>query len=100
MTKSTALSGLKLLLYEAEYQLNAGRFVGSMAHFDDTNSEHIKINILTQEALSTSEIEGEILSRDSVQSSIRRQFGLQTPRKKVNANEAGIAELMVDVYLA
>jgi Fic family protein len=37
---------------------------------------------MSTEAVTTSEIEGEILNRDSVQSSIRRQLGLSTNRWK------------------
>ncbi|MFM2393196.1 MAG: hypothetical protein RLZZ546_1178 [Bacteroidota bacterium] len=87
-----------LAAYEIEFQRNMGKVIGVLQHFDQSNTDHLRIEILTQEALSTSEIEGEILNRDSVQSSIRRQLGLQTNRNKVNPKEAGIAELMVNVY--
>lgn len=52
---------------------------------------------MTDEAYDTSAIEGELLNRESVQSSIRRHLGLKADRKAGPA-EAGIAELMVDVY--
>ncbi len=48
--------------------------------------------------MQTSEIEGEILNRDSVQSSIRRQFGLATDARKVPPAEQGIAEMVSDLY--
>ena len=48
--------------------------------------------------VTTSEIEGEILDRASVQSSIRRQLGLATDRRRVRPQEQGIAEMMVDLY--
>ncbi len=88
----------ELASYEIDFQRSVGKVNGVLHHFDKGNNDLLKIEILTQEAMSTSEIEGEILNRDSVQSSIRRQLGLQTSRNKSNANEAGIAELMVDVY--
>ena len=50
------------------------------------------------EALKTSEIEGEFLNRDSIQSSIRRNFGLETDNHKILPAEQGIAEMMVDLY--
>ncbi len=53
---------------------------------------------MSDEALKTSEIEGEILNRDSVQSSIRKHFGLQTDHRKIPPAEQGIAEIMVDLY--
>jgi Fic family protein len=53
---------------------------------------------MSTEAVATSEIEGEILDRDSVQSSIRCQLGLAADRRKVGPAEQGIAEVMVDLY--
>jgi Fic family protein len=50
------------------------------------------------EALTTSEIEGEILNRASVQSSIQRQLGLAADSRRVAPAEQGIAELMVGLY--
>jgi Fic family protein len=50
--------------------------------------------------MSTSEIEGEMLDRSSIQSSLRKQFGLQADRKRVKPAEQGIAEMMVDLYLS
>jgi hypothetical protein len=47
--------------------------------------------------LTTSEIEGEILDRASVQSSIRKQMGQETDRRRVGPAEEGIAEMMVDL---
>ncbi len=52
----------------------------------------------TEEAVTTSEIEGEILNRGSVQSSMRRQLGLSVDRRKAGPAEQGIAEVMVDLH--
>jgi len=85
--------------FEKEFYQNTGIIIGTLSHLDKDDLEHLKIEILTQEAVSTSNIEGEILKRVSVQSSIRKHLGLKTDLRKVQANEAGIAEMMVDVYL-
>jgi Fic family protein len=53
---------------------------------------------MSTEAVTTSEIEGEILDRVSVQSSIRKQLGLPTEERRVRPAEQGIAEMMVDLY--
>ena len=53
---------------------------------------------MSTEALTTSEIEGEILDRASVQSSIRKQLGLTGDNRRPRPAEHGIAELMVDLY--
>jgi Fic family protein len=53
---------------------------------------------MSHEAIDTSAIEGETLDRDSVQSSIRRHLGLAGDQRRVKPAEAGIAEMMVDLY--
>jgi Fic family protein len=53
---------------------------------------------MSTEAVTTSEIEGEILDRASVQFSIRKQLGLTTDERRVRPAERGIAETMVDLY--
>lgn len=53
---------------------------------------------MSDEAVTTSQIEGEVLERSSVQSSIRRQLGLAGTQDPVRPVEQGIAEIMVDVY--
>jgi Fic family protein len=53
---------------------------------------------MSTEAVTTSEIEGEILDRASVQSSIRKQLGLSVDERRVRPAEHGIAEMMVDSY--
>jgi Fic family protein len=85
--------------FEQEFYRNAGIIWGCLRHLPTESLENLKIDILTQEAVSTSSIEGEILQRESVQSSIRKHLGLRTDTLRVKANEAGIAEMMVDVYL-
>ncbi|MEG8223013.1 hypothetical protein OSJ57_20720 [Sphingomonas sp. HH69] len=39
-----------------------------------------------------------MLNRDSVQSSLRRQFGLDTDHRRVPPAERGIADMMVALY--
>jgi Fic family protein len=54
--------------------------------------------ICCSEAITTSKIEGELLNRDSVQSSIQRQLGLAADKRRASPAEQGIAEVMVDLY--
>jgi Fic family protein len=88
-----------LLEYEKIFYTNTGIILGVFSHLAANNLEYLKIDILTQEAVSTSSIEGEILQRASVQSSIRKHLGLKTDNTKIPANAAGIAEMMTDIYL-
>jgi len=48
--------------------------------------------------MKTSAIEGEILDRRSVQSSLRRHLGLEPDSYPNKPREQGVAEMMVDVY--
>lgn len=87
------------LEFDKEFYKNAGNVIGVISHLPSANAQLLQIEILTQEAISTSSIEGEILQRDSVQSSIRKHLGLKAEKIKISANVAGIAEMMTDVYL-
>lgn len=93
-----AWDGSRLAPTEQRFLLSAGTLVGSVKHLDGDEREQITIEAISTEAVTTSEIEGEILDRASVQSSIRRQFGLQTDNRRVKPAEQGIAEMMVDLY--
>jgi Fic family protein len=84
--------------FEARFLQNAGEQIGSIKHVGDEDRTAILIDMMTGEALKTSEIEGDLLNRDSVQSSLRRQFGLETDRRRIPPAEAGIAEMMIDLY--
>ena len=83
---------------EAKLHRESGVLQGSVRHLKNTDSEQLVIEFLSQEALSTSQIEGEVMQRDSVQSSIRKHLGLKTDSRKVKPNEYGISEMMVHQY--
>ncbi len=88
------------LLRRAEelFLLEGGMFAGTFHHLDADDKDHLVIEALSTEALTTSEIEGEILDRASVQSSVRRHLGLGTDQRRVRPAEQGIAEMSVDLY--
>ena len=88
----------RLTRAETLFAEGAGMVIGSSRHLDDASRETLVVDIMSHEALDTSAIEGEVLDRDSVQSSIRRQLGLAGDRRSVGAAEAGIAEMMVSLY--
>ena len=78
-------------LYEAGQMLGVERFV------DDADRQKFMVDWLSTEAVKTSEIEGEILRRDSVQSSIRQKFGLSST-SNATPKEQGMVNLMLDLY--
>ncbi len=83
--------------YEARFLEQAGILIGTSSHLSKTDQVDLSVSIMSLEALYTSSIEGEILDRESVQSSIQRALGLKTPHRKHRPAENGIAEMMVDL---
>ena len=81
---------------EQTFLHNSGMLFGAYKHLNDQN--HFKVEIITQEALKTSEIEGEYLDRESLQSSICHNFGLKTIQQKIPPAERGISDLLIDLY--
>ena len=84
---------------ESEFLLRSGEFLGVFRHVGPDESEQIRIDLISEEALKTSAIEGEVLDRASVQSSLRQELGLGGGARRVAPAERGIAEMMADVYL-
>jgi Fic family protein len=83
---------------EEHFLIGTGVFAGVVKHLSTPDQEQFTVEAISAEAMTTSEIEGEMLNRASVQSSIRQQFGLATEKRRVPAKEQGISEMMVDLY--
>ncbi|MBP7114593.1 MAG: Fic family protein [Candidatus Peribacteraceae bacterium] len=88
----------KLEPLEREFARLLGTVTGVMKHLVEQDRDQIIVQLLGTEGVKTAEIEGELLDRDSVQSSIRRKLGLSTVKRNVQPAEAGMAEMMVTVY--
>jgi Fic family protein len=88
----------RLAAAEQRFLLGGGVLVGMVKHLRDEDRDQLTVEAMSTEAVTTSEIEGEILDRSSVQSSIRRQLGLAADNRRVGPAEQGIAEMMVDLY--
>lgn len=87
-------------LKELEYQFvqSSGMALGAFKHVSENEKDQLLIEVLSDEALKTSEIEGEYLDRDSIQESIKRNLGLTVEKRKLPAAEFGISEMMVNLY--
>jgi len=83
---------------ERQFLLRSGEFIGACKHISSDDKDLLKIELLSDEAVKTSEIEGEILNRASVQSSIIHQLGLGPDKPRIPPAERGMAEMMVDLY--
>lgn len=66
----------RLAAAEKEFLLGSGVFLGAIKHLGEADRNQLTVEAMSTEAVTTSEIEGEILNRASVQSSIRWQLGL------------------------
>ena len=75
-----------------------GRTDGLWSALSEELKSEALIDLMVSEAIKTSAIEGEMLSRPDVMSSIKNNLGLQVPAKQVGDRRVeGIAELMVCV---
>lgn len=86
--------------FEQRFLLSSGEILGAVHHVSPSDREQLRIELLSDEAMQTSAIEGEILDRLSVQSSLRRHLGLDPGSVPSRPREQGVAEMMVDVYSA
>jgi len=83
---------------ENQFLRNTDVIIAIQQYLDQADKDYLKVHIISEEALRTSEIEGEYLNRDSVQSSIRKHFGLNSDNRRVSAAESGISEMMISLY--
>jgi Fic family protein len=88
----------RLAQAEEQFLIGGGVLLGAIRHFDDHSRDQLIVASMSEEAVTSSEIEGEFLDRASVQSSIRRELGLGTDDRRASPAERGIAEMMVDLY--
>src|ERR1035441_5912618 len=88
----------RLALAEEQFLVGGGVLIGTVKHLGEDDRNQLTVEAMSAEAVSTSEIEGEILDRASVQSSIQRQLGLAADNRRVSPSEQGTAEMMVDLY--
>ena len=89
--------GAKLAPKLASVRNRQGRLTGRMEEFGFQLKKEANLEALTEEVTKSSEIEGEVLNRDQVRSSLARRLGVDigalTPAER---NVDGIVEVMVD----
>lgn len=91
-------NGDALAALEAQFLQQSGVMIGVVKHLGDEDRTSVVLDVMTDEAIKTSQIEGELLNRDSVQESLRREFALETEKGRITPAERGIAEMMIDLY--
>jgi Fic family protein len=83
---------------EQRFLQGAGGAFAVLKHLNAEQKRQFIVEILCAEGQNSAEIEGEILERKSLQSSIQRHFGLSVDEKKTLPKELGMANLMCNVY--
>ncbi len=90
-------SKLESLLLDIKYQ--QGLLDGIYKNINANDLKLAKVEILTTEAIDTSAIEGEILSRDSVRSSIAKKLGITLEKDFSNSQTDGLVDILLDATL-
>ncbi len=81
----------------ARLRYRQGRLIGRMETLGFSLRTEATLQTLTQDVVKSSEIEGEILNRDQVRSSIARRLGMETGAlAPVDRNVEGVVEMMLD----
>jgi Fic family protein len=81
----------------AAVRLRQGRLIGRMQALGFRQQEEAVLTTLTEDVLKSSEIEGEILDRDQVRSSIARRLGMDVGALAPADREVeGVVEMMLD----
>ena len=83
-----------------KFVLKTGELTGAIASFTEKDKATKAIDQMVTEAIKTSEIEGEFLSREDVMSSIKKNLGIheEQPKQVKDLRAKGIAYLMVAVH--
>ena len=88
----TNLEKYLFLFYE-----RVGHVSGILKAIPDDMQTETLLEIMVAEAVKTSEIEGEFMSREDVMSSIKKNLGLVTQTESKDIRTEGISSLMIDV---
>src|SRR5258705_13872858 len=80
----------------AAVRLRQGRLIGRMQALGFSLQEEAVLQTLTEDVLKSSEIEGEILDKDQVRSSIARRLGIEAALSPADRNVEGVVEMMLD----
>ena len=83
---------------EEQFLQGSGVVIGALHHLEADERDGLTIELISQEVVDSSAIEGEILDRARVQSSLARHLGFAADHRRASAAEAGAAELIADVY--
>jgi len=84
--------------YDKEFLLESGHGRAFLKYLSGDERNYFVVEMLSAEGIESSRIEGEILQRESLQSSIRKHFGCSDKLPNISAKEAGMAQALCSVY--
>lgn len=87
-----------IIASERQYLLKSGSIGAFLKNIGENHYTQFAVEILAIEGQESSKIEGEILDRVSLQSSIQEQFGLKPPKRQERQRESRMASLLCSVY--
>lgn len=87
-----------LIKHEEDFLYHSGVLLGAFKYINDEDKKDLVVDLISNEAIKTSEIEGIHLDRESVQSSIKKHFGLGTNKQKIPDAEQGISNMLMYLY--
>ncbi|MEA1893563.1 MAG: Fic family protein [Campylobacterota bacterium] len=77
--------------------LEQGKLIAFLSVMDEYNIKQTRLNALENEIISSCAIEGEILNRNSVRSSIKQKLGLESPKHyKPKEKEDHYVDILID----
>lgn len=83
---------------ERQFLLSVGSAGAFLKTIKKQEYKQFIVEILSLEGAESSRIEGEILDRESLQSSIKKHFGLNAIQRQKGERESGMAQVLCDVY--
>lgn len=83
---------------ERKFLLGSGSSFAFLKNISEEERSQFVVEILSIEGIESSKIEGEVLERKSLQSSIKNHFGLSDTTKQRHDKENGMAEALCNVY--
>src|SRR5580698_1199652 len=94
-TNGYNLYDIKDLVYS--YALESGLLAGGLEQLPNETQVETLIEIMVNEALKSSEIEGEKIAYEDVRSSIRKELGIPSSHIVKDMRALGVAKLMVSL---
>jgi Fic family protein len=88
----------KLKRAEQLFLEEAALMAGASRYLNKKEGASLMADLMSMDAVYTSEIEGEILNRHSVHSSICKALGVSQNTQRATPAEAGVAHMMVSLY--